>query len=64
MFMKDHVMSEYMEWCSAYDKEPSSFRFQNFYQNYAEMGATRQFPVLDEFADYSKEELARMGRTN
>jgi hypothetical protein len=62
MFMKDHVLSEYMEWCAAYDREPSEYRFQTFYANYAEMGATRQFPVLDEFADYSKEERSDVGR--
>jgi hypothetical protein len=45
LFMKDYVMSEYMEWCISYEQEPSEYRFQNFYRNYAEMGATRQFPV-------------------
>lgn len=62
LFMKEEVMDEYMKWCENYRKEPNEYRFRIFYAKYAEQAAQQQFPLLDEFADYTEEELSRMDR--
>jgi dTMP kinase len=58
------VRSAYLDWCKTYDKSPDESRFSQFYENFLEMEeyakASGKEMVLNEYADYTKEEYEKL----
>jgi membrane protein involved in colicin uptake len=58
------VRSAYMEWCKEYNKQQNESRFPQFYKNFLEMEVfakeSGKDMVLNEYADFTEEEFAKM----